>query len=252
MNLPVYGIYKGRDLNSLKTNPSLFKSKGVYIWGICKDDMNLVPLYVGVHNVSILSRVEQHFLSLHFGNKYRIFNEEFYESLLAGNNLIPLVSKISKIDQNKFYSQYKRFFDDCIFQCDPKFLRTKISAFPSNPKLRSLQLLDSKSITSQGYDYHFKYLTGFAIQDTIDTYFSEDRFGFALIPIAGDLNVSLSDLEANIKGSLLTGTLSNANNYNQNIMISITTQNPSKIDEKGIFNLDANNILKKNKYANEK
>jgi hypothetical protein len=248
LSLTAYGVFKARSLPHLKAEYSNLSTSGVYIWGICTDS-SMVPLYVGVHKRNILKRVEEHFLNLHFGNKYRIFNSHFYDDLMLEQSLIPKTASISRINKDKHYAHYRRFFDDCIFQCDPIFLKEELKRVTrlDIPPYSFLMSLESKSITSQGYDYHFKAATGFAVQDTIDDYFSEDRFGFVLIPVGTEQSnttgVDYAKLEGNIKAALHKGTLSDSCRYDAGTSIQLTANDPGSLDLQKLFHMKGSSIL---------
>jgi len=217
IQLNIHGLYFGTDL---KNRIHYKDGAGVYIWGFTGGKGKFIPLYVGKHKASVWSRVEEHFLNLHYGNKYRIFSKEFYNALLKGNLKLPKVAKISKKDnlaQELKDCHPKLKSIDCIFSCDPSFLVKKY------PELKAhLGGYMAKSITSQGLEKKGNPLN---IQNVIDRYFSLQRFAFLILLPASNTMLpnkkTLNTLEANVKFALKNGTLSDSKNFKREIQVSI-------------------------------
>ncbi len=256
LKLTAHGVYTAKDFNVIKNDGSL-SSPGVYIWGTNNNKGSaFTPLYVGMHENDILHRVQEHFLNLHFGNKYPIYTDAFYDDLIKGIRLIPKISHIDRIkDQtHPLYKDFKRFLDDRIFTCESGFIASLL-ANKKTPYNNILSQIKGNCITSQGYDL----LVGSSskpIQKTIEKYFSEERFAFVLIPVTDPEKNKhippINKIEGNIKMALKGGTLSRSNGFDKNILIDLGTKSkqspPShkgkmkiKIDD--YFLLDNNNHL---------
>ncbi|MFM7709667.1 MAG: GIY-YIG nuclease family protein [Ferruginibacter sp.] len=246
-DLDLFGIYNALDFEKINEEKR-FRSPGVYIWGTNNETLTrFTPLYVGIHTNNILLRIQEHFMNLHFGNKYPIFKESFYDDLIQGKDLIPKVPHIDRIKEplKKKYSSYQRYIKDCIFQCSPAFIFQLLEKNLTLPYMNLLSHTKANSITSQGYDFQFggKYSL---IQPVINTYFSKKRFSFMLIPISEENNkgnVPLKTMEGNIKMSLKYGSISRSNSFNTSHVIRLNEKNANNFIVSDYFLLNDQKCL---------
>lgn len=226
--LEVRGLYRGSELpgfNRRKDGP------GIYIWGITESETSnkFVPLYVGTDAKSVWHRVEEHFLSLHYGNRYRIFSNDFYEKLFRGQSIVP----------KKPHVEVESFYGYCVFSCDPKedpYMKNKATFVNYKAKV----------ITSQGLDYRMKNSREYQpIQDAIEKYYSKERFAFLTLLLPEDSNIKprWRGIEANVKFALRRGTLSRSDNFDTGLKIKLIPK--LKKNSKGKPSQSLNDLVRK-------
>lgn len=197
---------------------------GVYIWGYqieYENEKVFIPLYVGKHGYA-LKRVSDHFYSLHFGNKYQIFKDEVYKKFQDEKFQNSVISNTATI---------KIAPEHLIFSCELYVLKTLYGI-----KDIFFNNLNSKEITSQGFELMYYSNKPQIIQQTIEKYFSFEKFSFTYF-----LTGYRSNYEAALKFALKRNTLSGSNSSKFLKHLQLKLIAPPHIEK--LFNLDSHHQL---------
>ncbi|CAN5148110.1 hypothetical protein BH09BAC5_BH09BAC5_19070 [soil metagenome] len=189
---------------------SSYEKRGVYIWGFTDGCNKIHPYYVGKHENSVLMRIKEHYMNLHFGNKYTILSEDVLSKYSVNISLKNIPSNAHP--ENEF----KKLHDGKAKGCQTQaftYLNYDLffrSTLPSD-KIKGIGTL--KDITAQSIDLHNSISNSNqkSIQKVIDKYFGIKSFVCVFVlPKNKAAIFELGKLESFLKSELLYNTISRA------------------------------------------